>query len=125
MLPSIPAPREQVTVGGVSVSVRGLTVGECRLLQKLETEDAERTGVQALAWGCDVTIEEAEAWVEATSPQFGAEVAAHIMRLSGLGETEGARFPEGVPNRNGGDRRLRTIRPSEKAASGDTGHAEQ
>lgn len=122
MLPAIPTPTEKVTVGGVDVVVRGLTVGECRALQEMGETDAEATGVQALAWGCDVTVREAKAWIDATSPQFGAQVAEHIMRLSGMTEQVGARFPEGVPARNGGGKRVRARRPSPETAAGDQGH---
>lgn len=68
MLPPIPTPRETVTVGGVDVDVRGLTVGECEQLDTLGQTDPKATGVQALAWGCGVTVDEAAAWIAATSP---------------------------------------------------------
>lgn len=120
MLVPVPTPSEKVVVGGVELEVRGLTLGEVKDLDAMGKVDAERTGIQAVAWGCGVSFDEAKAWIESTSPQFGAQLAEHIMRLSGMTEETGARFPERLHE---GRRRVEPVCVVRRAPQ-DTGGAE-
>jgi hypothetical protein len=112
-------PTETVTVGGVGVALRGLSVAEMRELQALSEKDTEAAGLRALALATDSTDDEVEAWLGATSPQFGLEVAEHVMRLSGHTEAAAARFPAGVHDRDGRDEPVRPGGPDGAPPAGD------
>jgi hypothetical protein len=81
-----------VDVGGEKVEVRGLSRWEAIELRELASQkglaDAE---VFAIARACGVSDEDANAWMNAVSPDVADVIMTAIMELSGLG-TGGGTF---------------------------------
>lgn len=69
--------------------VQHLTIRQVRKLREITDDTAD---VQAIAWACGVSMEEADEWFETAPGGEVAKVLARIFEMSGL--TDAARFPD-------------------------------
>ena len=82
-LPKIPRQTDTVKLAGVAVTVRALNLTQVRVLREM---DPDASDAQAIAWGCDITIEEAQEWIADSDAGVAVTLMAAIMRLSGWDE---------------------------------------
>lgn len=84
-LPRIELPTDTVNVGGEEIAVRGLSRKEVLSLSK-HTADPEKADVLAVSWGCNVSEQDAEEWLDCSPSGITIEVISKIMELSGMGD---------------------------------------
>lgn len=79
-------PHRTVTLSGGDVEVHGLTMAQ------VYKATGKSWSAQAIAHACDVTVDEANEWIESTPAGDVKLILEAITELSGL--DEGAQFPK-------------------------------
>lgn len=92
-LPVVPLPTETVMVGGIAVTIRGLSRLEVVKLKTDYQGKEDAAEVFLLACSLDIPQEEAEAWLKATPPHTAGDLIESIIYLSGLA-TKGGKSPQ-------------------------------
>lgn len=84
-LPSVPLPRGSVEVADEKVEVRGLSRAAALRLGAFDG-DADKVENFIVAFGCEISEDEARAWREATSVEVVGPILHKILELSGMGQ---------------------------------------
>lgn len=82
-LPVKPLPTDRIEINGQLVTFRSLSRAEARQLAPIK-DDAALAEPQLLAWAFDVTLAEAEAWIESTPTPDANRVFNAVLVFSGL-----------------------------------------
>lgn len=98
-LPSEPLARSSVAIGDTKVEFRALSRSEVMALAAFEG-DPNGGETHVLACGAEVSVEEAQEWRAATSPETVGILVDAILELSKL--TEGAQKSGGTGDSPGG-----------------------
>lgn len=81
-LPKTSLPTQVVQVAGQDVQIRGMSRAE---VHKIGT-DLEAAEAVVISFACDVTVEEAQAWLGSTSADDAQVLIEAVIALSGLGD---------------------------------------